>query len=226
MSINSDIYTSIQNSPSREAQRNKFTELCEFLWPDFRWIFLFSGEGTLEFRNPSLEDIDYIEPKIWHWDYADCGFSKISSIITESDRDKIRELQESGFINPENLPKNWDGFWIHWWWGNTNMDYLKRVIKRSRTIRFIHWWIWSKRPEAISSDFYDIGYAESSQCDPEITCWELVSLVKLWWYIIIRNSCYSWSSISAPLTTKYKNMVTQLVVNPFDCWFHLFQRTK
>lgn len=215
----------IKTSPDRDTQRAAYTALCERIWNDFRWIFLFSAEWSLDFRNQSYEDVSFIEPKIGHWDYIDTGFLAEPANYTEThDIKKINELKGLWFINPEYLKKAWDGFWMQWWENSSSMEYLKWVIKRTRTIRFQKWHIGLDKPENIAYDGYDIGYAESSQCDPRVTCKELIKLVKAGWYIIMRQSYYDWKVISSPLRDVEWVMVTSVATSIPECGFDLFQK--
>lgn len=63
--------------------------------------------------------------------------------------------------------------------GKKDKVYWERITKRSLSIRLIHWWVGTKKPNIIDNSTYDISYAESSQCEPHITCNELIQLVKI-----------------------------------------------
>lgn len=215
----------VNNNQDRPDQRRLYTKICQILlWEDFKWIFLFSAEWTLDFRNTS-HDGGTLESKLWHWDYVDCWFLKPDDQVPTWNNDEIQYLKSLWYINPEAIPKEWDGFWIHWYHGDHNKQYLERAISRSKSIRFFHWWIGSKKPPEIHYDDYDVWYAESSQGEPSITCDELVKLIKLWGYIIIRNSCYGNAAIDHPLRTTYSSQVKLLLESPPN-GFHLLQKIK
>ena len=208
------------------AERQFYKNLCQTLWEDFKGAFLFSGTGSLYFKNLSIGNKDASELKIGHWDYMDCAFL-VQAPITNSEKIKpeyLERLKSYWIKNPEMVRKNWAPF-IRGINSDEHVRYLEYVAKRSKSIRFIKWWVGTEKPECVDYGSYDLSYAESSQWETRITCNELISLVKIWGRIIIGTWCYSGSPYIEPLIEEYSDKVRALIINP-EGRFHMFERAQ